>query len=956
MKKIVVTLMFALAMPLCMLAQEPLKVSTFYLDNGLKVIIAEEHSAPKIFGAVIVHAGSKNEDTAATGVAHYFEHIMFKGTDLIGTTDWDSERVYLDSISLMYDKLHATRDEKERHDVQLEINRLNILASKYAIANETDAILQQMGCTGLNAGTSYDQTVYYNTLPSNQLENWMMVYAERFRNPVYRLFQSELEAVYEERNMYANEMLYTFSRNIFTESFGDHPYSRDIIGLDEHLKNPQPSQMKAFYDKYYVARNMTLLLVGDLYTFDALEMAKRYFSQWNSGEQIVQPEYNLPRFEKQTIKEVKQTPVKAGLMIFPGVKANDPDELPLSVLSQIVSGGNGSLDELASEGKLMAAQLMSLSLQDAGSNVILYVPKIVGQKHAAAEELIWNCLDSVKAGHFSDKLLESIKMKYLLDRTASMESLEGIAMLLESLEMSGMTYSEWEKDNERLQLMTREDIMRVAQKYFDRNHCTIVRSSMGLPKKSAAVKPDWDHLDVQNQGQKSPFAQMIAERQVAPIEPQVIDFKKDLAITTAAKGYTMYTTENKKNDLFTLNINYHYGTLDNKDLEYALTYFNMLGANDMTLHEFEIELERLGGIMQLSCQEDYTCLKIIGFERNMEAIMALVAQKLKNPRHDEQQLKNLIQEAQASAKAAKKDASTWSSALAEYVEYGEMSSFLNHSTIKEMKKVTGEELTGYMAPMFERDGYITFVGRRSPESVAKILIDNGLVRDAKTTMPQRRRTPVEQKENKVLYASDKSFMKSDISFQAESDKFDLRDRATCLMFNEYFGGGMNSVVFQEIREFRSLGYHTYGLFKYDVLQRRKPYLYCYLGTQCDKTNDGIEAMLELMTKFPDRPEKFETSRDYLIATRNSQYVSFRQIPEQVRYWMEVERVQRDPRSEMTRQIETLQYSDLQKFHDKYIKDRPIVITISGNAKKYDLKALKQYGEVKEVKYKEMIKW
>ncbi len=193
--------LFSLAVSLVAFAQDELRVETFYLKNGLKVIMCENHDQPKIYGSVVVHAGSKNEDPAATGVAHYFEHIMFKGTDRIGTTDWEKEKPYLDSISDLYDQIQATQDAEKRHQLQLEVNRLNIEASKYAIPNETDAILQQMGCTGLNAGTSYDYTVYYNTLPSNQLENWMEVYAERFRNPVYRLFQGELEAVYEERNI-----------------------------------------------------------------------------------------------------------------------------------------------------------------------------------------------------------------------------------------------------------------------------------------------------------------------------------------------------------------------------------------------------------------------------------------------------------------------------------------------------------------------------------------------------------------------------------------------------------------------------------------------------------------------------------------------------------------------------------------------------------------------------------
>ena len=168
MKRTLILLAFVLAFGAAG-AQDKLKVETFYLPNGLKVVVAEDHSEPKIFGSMIVHAGSKHEDTAATGVAHYFEHMMFKGTDRIGTTDWAKEKPLLDSISAAYDRLRDARSDEERNAIQLEINRLNVEASKYAIPNETDAILQKMGCTGLNAATSYDYTIYYNYLPSNQL-------------------------------------------------------------------------------------------------------------------------------------------------------------------------------------------------------------------------------------------------------------------------------------------------------------------------------------------------------------------------------------------------------------------------------------------------------------------------------------------------------------------------------------------------------------------------------------------------------------------------------------------------------------------------------------------------------------------------------------------------------------------------------------------------------------------
>ncbi|MCR5064866.1 MAG: insulinase family protein [Bacteroidales bacterium] len=937
--------------------QKPLKVETHYLSNGLKVIMVEEHSQPKIYGAVMVHAGSKNEDTAATGVAHYFEHIMFKGTDRIGTTNWAKEKPLLDSISDLYDKIQQTTDEAKRHELQLEINRLNIEASKYAIANETDAILQQMGCTGLNAFTSFDVTCYHNTLPSNQLENWMEVYAERFRNPVYRLFQGELEAVYEERNIYANELLYTFQRNIFTEAFGEHPYSRDVIGRDWHLKNPQPSAMKKFYDKYYVASNMALILVGDFNSGEALKMAEKYFSIWPRGTKVTEPSYNLPKFESRIVKNVKQTPIKVGLMLFPAVKLNDPDELILNVACSILSGGNGRLDELVTEGELMAAQLMNMSLSDAGINAMIYIPQLLGQKHEAAEELIWAAIDSVKEGRFSDELLDGIKMNHYVSRQRQLESYSSIASLIQSLEMNESSYEEWLKEGERLQKITREDIMAVVKKYYDRDHCTIVRSKMGFPAKAPSIKPDWDHLEAQNKGEQTDFAKHIADRKVADIKPQVIDFKNDVTMLPVANHCNLYASRNDKNELFNLTIHYHYGDFDNHNASQAANYFENIGAGDMTLEQYNIKMDCYGGTFFVRVGNDYSSITISGLEKNMDKIVELAMMKLRNPRHDAQQLENVIDNLKASKKAAKNESSTWTSALYEYVMYGEKSSYLDHATIKEIKKMKGEDLMAILNNIYGRDGYVTFVGNSDPKKVVDMLRSNGLVRDDVTVMPNRIRVPKTFLADTVFYATNKKFLKSDIDLYMPSSQFDYKeDRAACAMFNEYMGGGMNSVFFQEIREFRSLGYSTHGYFSYDRLNRRPGYFYGYLGTQCDKTIEGISAMKELMVNFPDRKEKFELSRDYLISVRNSNYYTFRNIPGQVRYWIEEEKVDHDPRVEITEQIRNMKYEDLKAFHQKYIAGRPLITVIVGNAKRFDNKALKQFGVVKKIKYKNIIKF
>ena len=920
-------------------AQNPLKVETFRLDNGLKVILCEEHSQPKVYGCVVVHAGSKNEKPTATGVAHYFEHIMFKGTDRIGTTDWAKEKLYLDSISQAYDRLHATKDANKRHDIQLEINRLNIAASKYAIPNEVDAILQKMGCTRLNAGTSYDYTVYYNTLPSNQLANWMDVYVERFRNPVFRLFQSELEAVYEEKNMYDNQLAHDFSRNIFTEAFGEHPYSREVIGLAEHLKNPQPSEMQEFFNTYYVANNMTLLLVGDFNTAEARRLIKDKFSVWRSGELPKQPTYNMPKFEKQKVLDVRQTPIKMGIMIFPGVTEKHPDYMPLDMLGSILGGGSGLLDKAASDNRIMMAQLMPLSLQDAGSTVILYVPNIIGQKHAAAEQVIWDCIDSIKQGNFSDELLESIKTSSIVSQQRQVENFESISNLLLSLELKGSNYQEWLSDNKRWMNLTRDEVIAVANKYFDRDHCTLVRSKMGFPKHDAAVKPDWDHLEAQNQGVKSSFAKMIENNVPDPIKPQIIDFKKDVSITDITPRCQLYSTSNPRNDVFELRITYNYGLLDDYNLDRAIEYLEMLGADSMNQQQFNMAMDLLGGSTSLYTSGDDRCvLRISGLEQNMDSILSLVSRWIFKPTHNARMIEKAVDGMKANVKAAKNDSDSWLAALDEYVDYGSQSSFLRQMPIKEWSKLTGEQLHDEMLKIFTRNGFATFTGNTSPSDICAKLIQYGLVRNDVEVLPRRAFKRQQPNQAQVYFAHNKKFLQSNIQFIMPSIDFDTADQAASFLFNEYFGGSMNGVVFQEIREFRSLGYSTRGYFSYNLRNLNPSFLYCYLGTQCDKTYDGVEAMRQLMVDFPERPDKLAPAIEQKVAARNSDYYDFRNIPSFVHNNMEIGWTY-DHRAEITQQISRLTMDDLRAFHNKYIKGRPLVVEITGNAKKYDPKAV-----------------
>ena len=353
--------------------------------------------------------------------------------------------------------------------------------------------------------------------------------------------------------------------------------------------------MQQFFNTYYVANNMTLILVGDFNTAVARKLVEDKFSIWRSAPLPQQPTYNLPKFDTRKVVNVKQTPIKMGIMLFPGVTSNHPDYLPLQMLGSILGGGSGLLDKAVSDGRIMMAQLMPISLQDAGSNIVVYVPNIIGQKHEAAEKIVWDCIDSIKQGRFSDELLQSIKTSTLVDRQRQLEDYKSLANLLLQLELENSSFQQWQLDMQRWMNLTRDEIIEVANKYFNPDHCTMVRSKMGFPSHDGAVKPDWEHLEAQNQNAHSPFALMIESSQPDPIQPQVVDFKKDVAITQLTPNCKLYSVPNPKNEVFELDITYRYGELDNVDLDRAIQYMYAVGADGLNRQEFTMAMNQLGG-------------------------------------------------------------------------------------------------------------------------------------------------------------------------------------------------------------------------------------------------------------------------------------------------------------------------------------------------------------------------
>ena len=233
---------------------DPLKARIYTLPNGLKVYMTVNKETPRIQTYIAVRVGGKNDPAETTGLAHYFEHLMFKGTQKFGTQNYESEKPLLDEIEKMFEIYRKTTDEEQRKAIYKQIDSLSYEASKFAIPNEYDKLMAAIGANGTNAYTSFDVTCYVEDIPSNQIENWAKVQADRFENNVIRGFHTELETVYEEKNMSLTRDSRKVSEAMLAALFPHHPYgAQTVLGTQEHLKNPSITNIKNYYRTWLCA-------------------------------------------------------------------------------------------------------------------------------------------------------------------------------------------------------------------------------------------------------------------------------------------------------------------------------------------------------------------------------------------------------------------------------------------------------------------------------------------------------------------------------------------------------------------------------------------------------------------------------------------------------------------------------------------------------------------------------
>ena len=936
-----------------------LKVKEYRLENGLTVWLNEDHSQPKVFGAVVVKAGAK--DCPDTGIAHYFEHMMFKGTDRIGTLDYESEKVLLDSIAMKYDELAMTEDTAARARLQKEINELSIRSSEYVIPNEFNRLINRFGGSGLNAATSYDATIYFNTFSPQYMVQWAEINSERLINPVFRLFQSELETVYEEKNMYGDFIGGQVMDTLMARYFGPHPYAYPIIGSTKNLKNPRLTEMHKFFEDYYVASNMALILSGDFDAQQVMPILEKAFSRIRSGNAPKQEKVMLPPFNgRETMKVKFPIPfIKAMGLGFRGVSANHEDQVALNIAVNLLNNANGTgyLDKLMVEHKLMGALAINESMNEAGILAVAIMPKLLIQSYSSAEKMVWDEINRVKNGDFSDEMFNSLKLEQKRQYASSLENIDSRATVMMNLFSQGKSWNDYLNEVARIESITKEDVVRVAQKYFSNNYLCVTKSTGKYPKDNLP-KPAFSPVVPRNADASSSYAKQLEKIPEQQVAPRIIDFEKDVKTSKLTPLVTLYTTPNPLNDIFTLNISYGIGALEQPELMQLTNYLQLLGTESLSFEQVRSRLQSIGSTLAFDVTSDAFVMKVTGFDNHIDETMELVGDFIRHAKADDKKLRQIVDDAKVSEKAFFKSGDNVASALLEQVKYGDQSRYLRKLSLSQIKKLKGKDMLAIYDKVRSVQCDLHYCGTLPVEKVI------GTIRQH---LPLERTTiasnspyyrELKQYDRPTVFFIDMPDMAQSIVYgYVKGDPVDDKaSRHASRLFSVYFGGDMSSLMFQEIREFRSFAYRTSGRYQLPNHAHKGTAgsFTAMLSTQSDKTLDALGVLDSLIREMPLKPERVEAVKQTLVNRINNDYPPFRNLSEKVAS-ARMEGFDRDPAEEFLRDIATMDMQDISRFYREQISGRPVVYVIAGNRKHIDMKKLAEYGTIIKVKKKDIYK-
>lgn len=928
-------------------ANDPTGLRLYTLDNGLKVYLSKNSDEPKIQTYIAVRAGSNYDPKESTGLAHYLEHMVFKGTDEIGTADWEKEKEYLDRISELYEQHRAETDPEKKKAIYKQIDEVSLEASNHSIANEYDKMVASLGATGTNAYTWFEQTVYVNKIPANELKKWLTVESERFSQLVLRLFHTELEAVFEEFNRGQDNDFRKRYAAMLDGLFPNHPYGQQTtIGIGEHLKNPSMVDIHNYFDKYYVPNNMAMVLVGDFDFDTTIKEVNNAFGKFEKKE-VVHP--TLPKEDPITQPITKEVfgPTAENISIaFRTDAAGTEEEKLVTMCDMILANGTAGLIDLNLNQKqvVQRAGCSPTFLKEYGYHTFTGTPK-EGQTLDDVKALLLEQVEKLKAGEFDEWMLDAVINDLKLNETQQYENNTALANMYVEAFIKELDWKGRVAFLEDLRKITKQELVDFANGFYKDNYVVTYKRQGEDPNIVKVENPGITPVNL-NREKSSDYLVNFNAIESEPLQPKFIDYKKEIKQTQTDNGIEVSYINNERNDLFNMNIIFDMGSDNDKKLGLAAGYMEYLGTDKYSAEELKKEFYKLGINYYVSAGAETTYVGLSGIKENLPKGLELLEHLWNNAVPDQEAYDKYVESIAKGRKDNKtqKGSILWSG-LMNFGKYGENSRLRNIFQISELNAMDPAELVEIIKGMKNYEQRIFYYGKDMEAAVAA-LNANHKVSDQLNGYPEAM-AYLEKETGGNVYFVDFDMVQSEMLFLAKGEPFKAENMAASTLFNTYFGSGLSSIVFQEIRESKSLAYSAFSSYSTANKMEDSNYVMAYIGTQANKMPQAVDAMMDLMTNMPEAEEQFNAAKESTLKKLAAQRITKSNI-----FW-NYERLKKlgidnDNREEIYNTIKNMTMEDLKTFFNENIKGETYNVMVIGNKKDIDFKALSKLGKVQEM--------
>ncbi|RKW58853.1 MAG: insulinase family protein, partial [Prevotella sp.] len=786
-------------------------------------------------------------------------------------------------------------------------------------------------------------------------DNWAKIQADRFQNMVIRGFHTELEAVYEEYNIGltrdGNKEWEALSKLLMPT----HPYgTQTTIGTQEHLKNPSIVNIKNYFNRYYVPNNVAICMAGDMDPEKVIATIDKYFGSWKRSDAL-----SFPQFPKQKpLTAPKDTtvmgPEAENIVLawgFDGGQSLQSDTL--DVIANILSNGKAGLMDinLSQKMKYLGGEAFAMSLAEYGLMGISASPK-EGQSLDEVKKLVLGEVENLKKGNFPDELLPAVINNMKLEYYHALEKNQDVADQFVDAFIKGREWQTVVGRLDRISKMTKAQIVAFANKYLNNNYALVYKRQGEDTTQKKIDKPQITPIP-SNRDLQSDFVKEIIASKTTPIEPRFVDFNKDLVKTKTKKGLPVLYVPNKQSGLFTLSFRYDFGLEADKRLPIAVDYLEYLGTNKLSPEQVKQRFYQLACDYSISAGTDNLNVTISGLNENMPKALWLVEHLLANAKVDKEAYMELVELVKKSRKDNRSNQNANFGALAAYGIYGPYNKVRNVMSNAELDKTNPQTLLNLLKGLRNYKHEVLYCGQSTPEALVKTIDEGHVIGKTLANVPQGKRyTEMQTKENEVWMAPYEAKNIYMMLYNNSGKGWNVEQQPMVYLFNEYFGTGMNGIVFQELRETRGLAYNASARYTTPSRVGGTESLQANIISQNDKMMDCVKAFNSIIDEMPQSDKAFELAKQASmkrIATERTTKFGI------INAYLQARRLglDFDIKERIYNALPKITLKEMVEFEKQAMAKKPLRYLILGDEKNLDMKGLEKIGKIKKVTTQEI---